>query len=782
MLVTSRNGEPSTAGLGRIVLLLVLGLLPALLCAQWVDTTFYIPDSMTGLWFPTCLARNSLTHTLYVGGEVEDVVFALDDRTGQKLARILVGSSVCNLTCDETNNLVYCASADLGPWYVIDGAGNRVVRTIPTSDDPELAFVNPLTGRAYCVDWDRIQIVDGATGQVVRSLVYDDWVVYAFALDAVDRKLYIATEGELLVFDALSDSLELTLPAECDTASLAYNPANNRLYCAWNTQLGVIDCRTDSLVKTLTLPYDFYSCMLAVNGAGSRVYCLSDDGRLATIDCTRDTLARICNLVGDPTGVYYDTALDRLYCQDADGVPSICVLDGATGEPLSWIPVPGAFYGLVGNPSDNLLYCASDEYGVVYFIECGADSVVATLSFSGLPTGVCANSEMGRVYVGDAYGDGVVVIDDATRTIVSIVRTGGPVEEFAYDPANDKLYCAHTGGSVSVISTATNEVVADVRTGRGDGSLVYSPADNRVYCSNYWDNSVTVIDCDSDMVWATVPVSEKPRALCVNPVQNKIYCACIGYGGHSCVCVIDCHQNSEVAWIRVGAHPEALVFDPVGSKVYCASHERDSVYVISGVTDSVIARIPVGDHPVSLAYSADFNKVFCCNAWGNSVTVIDASSDQVITTIPVGRTPERVFYNPVSGLVYCANHGSDDVTVIQGANEQVLRTIPVQDGPRSIVANASGDRVYVANELRSSVSVLRDAGAVTPVSGLSGGTLFGHEMTLLGIRKAALYDLNGRKRGDLLPGSNDLSGFAPGIYFVRFSSGRVKTAKVIIAH
>ena len=45
----------------------------------------------------------------------------------------------------------------------------------------------------------------------------------------------------------------------------------------------------------------------------------------------------------------------------------------------------------------------------------------------------------------------------------------------------------------------------------------------------------------------------------------------------------------------------------------------------------------------------------------------------------------------------------------------------------------------------------RDAGSVTPVSGIGGATLFGHDMTLLGTQPASIYDLNGRKRNELPP-------------------------------
>jgi YVTN family beta-propeller protein len=761
-------------------MLLALGLLPALLCAQWVDTTYYIPDSMTGLYGPSCMARNALTHTLYVGGCDDNVVFALDDRTGQKLARIPLGVPTYELACDEDRNLIYCAHGGEQYLSVIDGVSNRVIRRVSISDHPLSVFVNRLSSRVYCGGDTCLWVADGTTGQILSAYPTRGSWMYSFTLNQIDRKLYVATEDTLLVFCALGDSLIGSLQMWTDSPSTVYSPASNHLYCSCYADVVIVDCQSDSVVKTLTPTPDWVK-VLSVNRSGDLIYCSDQEGRLFAIDCSRDTFSWSHETGIDPGGIWFNPVFNRLYCLDIDN-EKILVADGATGEELARIAVPGLWEGLLGNSEDGLLYCTSEGevFGSVCYVDCAADSVRTKTSFAGCPNELCLCPRLNRIYIADSDGGDVSVIDGATGLIVATVPTASGVYALAYNPVNDKLYCASSiDDKVTILAARTSEVTNRLRVDHDPSSLVYNPANNRVYCQGPASHRMIVIDGTTDQIRASVPAGISSAALICNFAENKVYCA---NRDDSSISVIDGRSDSVVARVRVGEKPGALVYDPVASKVYCASGSRDSVYVISGITDSVIAVVPVGDGPVSLAYSAAFDKVYCGNERGNSVTVIDAGSDRVIATIPVGLSPRRVFCNPVSGLVYCANFGSGDVTVIQGANEQVLRTIPVQDGPRSIVANATGDRIYVANELRSSVSVLRDAGAVTPVTGPSGSTLFGREMTLLGIREAALYDLNGRKRGDLLPGTNDLSGFVPGVYFIRFPSGRTRTAKIVIAH
>jgi YVTN family beta-propeller protein len=764
-------------------LLLAACLLPSLVSAQWVDTTLYIPDSMTGLSYPDCLVRNLTNHTIYVGGESDNIVMALDDRTGQKLARIPIGAVTYSFCCDESANLIYCANYDDQVVTVINGADNRVISQYRVPAWPSLLFVNSETGHLLCADDGDggFLVLDGPTGQVIKRLPLDGQCVTSFAMNPVHHKIYAETEEDFWVLDAVAETLSRCVALVCDSTSLAYNPVYDRLYCVCDTGIpgiAVIDGATDQILKVLTTP-EHWQYLLTLNGTGSRVYSMDDCGYLTTVDCALDTILDVQDLTATPVGLWLDPSLNRLFCLDEDE-GQVIDFDCASGHVRARIPVPWAYVGFAGNPQDHLVYCTDPDDDTIYVVNCTADSVQAhvVLPNSDLHD-LCLNPGKNCIYVADYLSGDVSVIDAATSRITATVSTDHRVYGLACNPANNKVYCAQSGaGTVTVFSGQTNQVLARVPVGAGPRYLVCNSANNRVYCANYSGNSVTVIDSDSDQVLATIPVRKRPYAICCNPVQNKVYTA--NYNDSS-VSVIDCAHNSVIARVRVGRNPVALVYDPTGNKVYCASEKRDTVYAISGATDSVVAVVHVGHTPAALAYSTGFDKVYCASRADNSVTVIDAETDRVLATVPVGTDPRHLFCDSVSGLVYCSNRGSDNVTVILSANEQVLRTIPVQDGPTCIAASAAGDRVYVINEYRSSISVLRDAGSVTPVSGIGGATLFGHDLTLLGTKPASIYDLNGRKRGELLPGANDLKRFPAGIYFVRLVSGGPRTAKVVIA-
>lgn len=72
-------------------LLIVLQLaLCSLLSAQWLETTIYLPDSLSGIAYPLVFTYNPTNNKIYVGGD-GDYVIVIDGATNQKIAKIPVG-------------------------------------------------------------------------------------------------------------------------------------------------------------------------------------------------------------------------------------------------------------------------------------------------------------------------------------------------------------------------------------------------------------------------------------------------------------------------------------------------------------------------------------------------------------------------------------------------------------------------------------------------------------------------------------------------------------------
>jgi YVTN family beta-propeller protein len=156
------------------VTLLLLLFLPLLLSAQWLETTIYIPDFLSGIQAPQAFVYNPANNTVYVGGARGDCVIAIDGATDEKIARIPAGENIKAMCWNSTNNKVYsaynptsnkvyCASFYGGAITVIDGATNEVIATTEFVGEP--LVYNSTNNKIYCACGipGYITVIDGVS-------------------------------------------------------------------------------------------------------------------------------------------------------------------------------------------------------------------------------------------------------------------------------------------------------------------------------------------------------------------------------------------------------------------------------------------------------------------------------------------------------------------------------------------------------------------------------------------------------------------------------------------
>jgi YVTN family beta-propeller protein len=194
-----------------------------------------------------------------------------------------------------------------------------------------------------------------------------------------------------------------------------------------------------------------------------------------------------------------------------------------------------------------------------------------------------------------------------------------------------------------------------------------------------------------------------------------------------------------------------------------------------------------------------------------SVAVIDVNTDLVTARVQVGDQPSALSYDSLNDYVYCACRGSNEVYVIDSHRDNVVKHIGVGAEPFALAWNPFTLRTYVLDYLGSSVSILSDSlhpGVLQTMNDerrtmnrqatIVRGVLFlpraengdspperlrPTRRGTVPIFRAALLDISGKKAMDLGPGANDVSGLAPGVYFVRAVSCGLSAAscqKVVV--
>jgi YVTN family beta-propeller protein len=270
-----------------VALFVLAGLCASPARAQWLETTIYLPDSLSGLSSPSHLVYNPTNHLVYVGG-ANRYVIAVDPATSQKVARIPIQSDVQAFACDAAANKVYCANASSDAVDVIDGATNMVVRTIPVGSYPnDLCF--DTSGTLYCTNY----------GDGTITLIRDD-----------------SMSG--LIPDAGSGPW-----------SLAFNPASNRVYCTDYDADSIVVIQGGSVIDRVAV--DSGPSVITCNSQSNKVYVATDDATIAVIDAALDSVLATIPTDFTPMALGWSSNGNKVYATvPGDTASSIFVIDGLT--------------------------------------------------------------------------------------------------------------------------------------------------------------------------------------------------------------------------------------------------------------------------------------------------------------------------------------------------------------------------------------------------------------------------------------------------------------------
>lgn len=287
-----------------------------------------------------------------------------------------------------------------------------------------------------------------------------------------------------------------------------------------------------------------------------------------------------------PIDVALNSAGTRIYVTTGIGLAYVSVIDAATNEVLTAVPVAHNPGGLAVDPSGSRVYVASDATGTVSVIDTSSNAVVTIPVGSGVRR-VATNPSGTRVY---ATGSTLSVIDTTTNKVVASIPFGLPwATDVAVHPSGARLYVGLGTAFISLVDTATNAVVDTVRLGNRPQGMALNKLGTRVYVTNTPNSStVSVLDAVTNAVVATVPVGTFPVDVAVNPSGTRAY---VTNHDSGTISVIDTIKNMVVATVKVGAAPQGVTVHPSGTRVYVANAGRGTVSVIDTTTNRVVATI-----------------------------------------------------------------------------------------------------------------------------------------------------------------------------------------------
>ncbi len=231
----------------------------------------------------------------------------------------------------------------------------------------------------------------------------------------------------------------------------------------------------------------------AVNGeamdeADGKLFVGGGNHRVVVFDLTTLRKTAEIRLNGPVDCITFDPKTDTLYADHDDG-KEVWAINGQTNKVIKSIAIADAPEVAVYDPASDKLYQNIKPANEIQVIDPATNAIVATWPTAPMtsPHGLVADDATQRLF--DAGQGQVDLIDTATGKVLSTVAIApGYVDQIAFDPGSDRLYCASSVGDISVVQETpggTLTLLGMVATPKGTHTLAIDPATHTVWASTY---------------------------------------------------------------------------------------------------------------------------------------------------------------------------------------------------------------------------------------------------------------------------------------------------------
>ncbi|MCI4325918.1 MAG: YncE family protein [Thermoplasmata archaeon] len=525
-----------------------------------------------------------------------------------------------------------------------------------------------------------------------------------FAVDAAAHTLYAATGFGVSVIDTELDVVNRNISLPAPPSDLVFDPLDGRLLST-DGSIRVVNVSSGALVDTINA-CNGSAYRATFDPASSSIYvgCLGP-ADIEIFNAT--TLKPVANLslfhADNPEDLTYDQVDDRIFVADDDG--NVSVLNGTTNQlafPTSRIAMslscsglavdqtnglvyvegggsnisviyPGNFsvaaVQLAGGPSpngatidlvDNRLYVADQGLPAVTIDNLTSGALVRTVWLSASYFHGAFDQSNGLVYIADAdsldqaYPGSITVVQPgpSPRVVANITVGGTCPERVAVDPSSNRIFVSdYCNNSVTIIDGNTNRVVGpDVPVGVGPMGIAYDNRSGLVYVTSALGNSVWAINASSLKVTAkNIPTGANPDGVAIDPRTDTVWVA--NYGSNNLSSINGSSLRPNDVSLSTGSAPSDLLFDSQNNDLYCANTGSDTIQIFDSSTVVSVGNVTSTGGPVALALASRLGLLFAANAVSGTVTVVNTSNQSAVgpaISLHIGANPQGLAYIPNS--------------------------------------------------------------------------------------------------------------------------------------
>jgi YVTN family beta-propeller protein len=278
---------------------------------------------------------------------------------------------------------------------------------------------------------------------------------------------------------------------------------------------------------------------------------------------------------------------------------AVAVLDTASNQLLTTIPIPTGPHGLVITPDGRWVYVSSDGDSKVSLIDTQMDKVVNTIEVGKGPHGLAMTPDAKWLLVAVFGANQVAFINTQTNTVMGQISVPSP-HNIAISPDGATAYVASQPAS--------------------------SP-------------SLAILDIAKQAQSGSITLTKVPRALNFSPDGKQLY---FTQAGVDAVQVLDPSTHQVITQIPVGASPHHPLFTSDGLMALVVSQGPGQLSILDPKTNTVSKVVTVGKMPHWIASNAQGTTAWVTNEASNDVSVVDLATATVTATIPIGNAPRKI--------------------------------------------------------------------------------------------------------------------------------------------
>jgi YVTN family beta-propeller protein len=294
--------------MGRFVRVVarILGAIVALMVVAVVAFNLYLstrpapgtvqPVGTIGVPVPFRITRPFIDYMLvagsrlYVGYASAGLVGVIDTSTDQVIATIGGLGRIHGVAVVPDRNLGFASSSGDNDTMVFDLATNKLLKTIPSGNDPDAIIYDQQAQLVYVGDHDgkTATLIDPATEQVVGTVALGGEPEYPQADPETG-----------LIYQNLEDTSELV----------------------------VVDPRKQAVIKRYKIDPGDGPTGLALDSADHRLFCATGNRKLIVLNAESGNIVAVLPIGAGVDGVGYDAALRRVYTSNGVGTMTVIQQD-----------------------------------------------------------------------------------------------------------------------------------------------------------------------------------------------------------------------------------------------------------------------------------------------------------------------------------------------------------------------------------------------------------------------------------------------------------------------